>query len=357
MSKKNIELIPIKNIITKDLQSRASLSSSAIKDYAHDQKEAQKAYMEKAKDGANEDDFLLDHNPLPPGKAYRNGSGKVFLAEGFTRLESTVENGFSAFPLQILEGEKEDAIRHSAGANAEHGERRSKADKKHAVEMILALPGSKDLSNNDIAKLTKTSPWFVEKCRPVAKASVKGRGRPRADGTPAQPKKGKKPAKGSKSAGKGKSNLPVTSPDAENYEAPDADPDLDAAAASETTTTETAFPTEPTRTISDAADRAATRVKNVIGGKEGKAFYDGILDGSLDISASELGKLAELNDGQIKRAAPLVIQNRMSLKKAVEFMEDTLSDKTKEELANRCLAHAGNFSLDFDGFHVQIVKT
>lgn len=347
MSKaKNIELIPIKNIITnKGTQPRASLSQHAIKDYSADQAEAVATYNAKCvekKETSSDEEFLLHHNPLPPGLAYRTPEGKVYLVEGFHRIDATLNNNFGEFPVEVTEGTLDEAIKHAAGSNAQHGERRSKADKKRAVEMIFGLKDCKELSDNDIAKLCKVSPGFVARNRPVVKTSTKSRGRPKKDGTPAKAKKGKKAV----------NDAPETSEDAREG----ASGDLDAETSQNESETPTGGNGATAPAISDELDRAAMRIKSVIGGEEGASFYAGITDGSLGMSKNELKSFAELKDGQIQRVAPLVIQSRMPVKKALDFTFDALSDKTKEELTNRCIAHGGKFRLDFEGYKLEITK-
>lgn len=335
MSKsKNIELIPIKNIVTKGLQSRASLSQRAIKDYAHDQKEGRKVYEETA-ENPNEDEFLTSkHNPLPPGIAYRDDSGKVFLAEGFHRCESHIENGFSVMPLDIRPGTKEDAIKHSAGANSDHGERRTTADKKHAVEMILDLKDCKQLSDNDIAKLVKVSPGFVAKCRPAAKKSEKSRGRPKKDGTPAQKKNGKTSESAPESPENGEEGLLEME-------------------TGETSGTESEAPkskakASKTQTLDDKTDRAAVRVKNVLPDDIGKAFYEDLTTGALKMTAKEVQAYADLNDGQIQRLYPLVVTQNLPVKKAMEYLDDeNIADSICETLSLFCLAHGGKLEFPF----------
>lgn len=334
MSKKNtsIELIPIKNIVTKGLQSRASLSSRAIKDYAHDQKEGHKLYVEGA-ENPSEDEFLVSkHNPLPAGVAYRDDSGKVFLAEGFHRCESHIENGFNVMPLEIRSGTREDAIKHSAGANSEHGERRTTADKKHAVEMILDLKDCKQLSDNDIAKLVKVSPGFVAKCRPAAKKSEKSRGRPKKDGTPAQKKNGKT-AK----------TTPESSEDVQ-----EGDLELETGGDSGGEPEAPKSKAKAKTGLDDKTDRAATRIKNVLPNDIGKAFYEDLASGALKHSAKEVQAYADLNDGQIQRLYPLVVTQNLPVKKAMEYLDDeNISDAVCESLALFCLAHGGKLEFPF----------
>lgn len=60
-----------------------------------------------------------------------------WLADGFHRIEAAQRAGLSDYPVEVLRGSKRDAILRAAGANSQHGLRRTNADKRRAVELLL----------------------------------------------------------------------------------------------------------------------------------------------------------------------------------------------------------------------------
>ncbi|MCJ2074231.1 hypothetical protein MKK68_00955, partial [Methylobacterium sp. E-016] len=60
-----------------------------------------------------------------------------WLAEGFHRFNAAREAELETIACEVRPGSLRDAILHSAGANATHGLRRSNADKRRAVLILL----------------------------------------------------------------------------------------------------------------------------------------------------------------------------------------------------------------------------
>jgi hypothetical protein len=61
-----------------------------------------------------------------------------WLADGFHRLAAIIGRGVKYASCCVKSGTREDAILYAAGANKMHGLRRTNADKRRAVEMLLA---------------------------------------------------------------------------------------------------------------------------------------------------------------------------------------------------------------------------
>lgn len=97
-------------------QSRAALSEDAIADYAA-------AYGAKA--------------TMPPVVVFRDRDGQSWLADGFHRCYGAQRAGLDAIAADVREGTQRDAILYAVGANAQHGLRRTNADKRRAVEILL----------------------------------------------------------------------------------------------------------------------------------------------------------------------------------------------------------------------------
>jgi hypothetical protein len=88
---------------------------------------------------------------------------RFWLAEGFHRIASALQSGFTELPLpcDVHEGGLRDAILHSAGANAAHGLRRTNADKRRAVLMLLEDEEWAAWSDREIARRCAVSADLV----------------------------------------------------------------------------------------------------------------------------------------------------------------------------------------------------
>ncbi len=95
----------------------------------------------------------------------------------------------------------------------------------------------------------------------------------------------------------------------------------------------------------DEIDRAVTRVGNVIGGKEGKAFKEGIADGTLAITPKELKVLNDCTDGLLKRAGALVVERGYKPSKAVEFVDTALTEESSlQDVIDLATANGGKIT-------------
>lgn len=74
---------------------------------------------------------------LPPVVAFKDEAGMRWLADGFHRVHGAHRAGKETIPCCTYKGTQRDAILHAAGANAQHGLRRTNADKRRAVEMLV----------------------------------------------------------------------------------------------------------------------------------------------------------------------------------------------------------------------------
>ncbi|CAB4131256.1 hypothetical protein UFOVP124_70 [uncultured Caudovirales phage] len=92
--------------------------------------------------------------------------GKSFwCADGFHRVMAYRSAERAQIPANIHEGTKRDAILHAVGANDQHGLRRSNADKRRAVEMLLNDEEWSQWSSNQIADQCGVSGTFVNHMR------------------------------------------------------------------------------------------------------------------------------------------------------------------------------------------------
>lgn len=100
----------------------------------------------------------------PPVVAFYDGAA-YWLADGFHRAESAARAGIESIPCDVRAGTRRDAILYAVGANARHGLRRTNADKRRAVETLLADPEWAAWSNREIARRACVNPSTVDNMR------------------------------------------------------------------------------------------------------------------------------------------------------------------------------------------------
>lgn len=102
---------------------------------------------------------------FPPIIVFYDGD-KYWLGDGFHRVaayqkfwgESAVSKSIAA---DVRSGTRRDAVLYAAGANADHGLRRTNADKRRAVETLLHDGEWVEWSNREIARRCRVSEGFV----------------------------------------------------------------------------------------------------------------------------------------------------------------------------------------------------
>lgn len=110
-----IEKIAIADLERTKLQTRLLLSAETVEDYAD-------AMRGKAK--------------FPPVTVFADAErDTLWLADGFHRVAAAEAIGYKHVKAEVIPGTFADALKHALGANANHGLRRSNADKQHALEM------------------------------------------------------------------------------------------------------------------------------------------------------------------------------------------------------------------------------
>jgi hypothetical protein len=106
----------------------------------------------------------LEDADFPPVVTFFDGS-HYWLADGFHRVRSARSARKSSIRAYVYNGNKRDAIFYSAGANAEHGLRRSNEDKKRAVLKLLDDPQWCLWTDAEIAKVCRVSAHTVGRYR------------------------------------------------------------------------------------------------------------------------------------------------------------------------------------------------
>jgi len=107
---------------------------------------------------------------FPPMEVTFDGTN-YWMWNGFHRYFTHMACGSKMVNVSWVAGTQSDAQILAMGANAKHGLQRNNATKRRQVEAALIHEDTKDLSNNQIAKLCKVSDTFVAAVRnPEAKA-------------------------------------------------------------------------------------------------------------------------------------------------------------------------------------------
>jgi DNA repair photolyase len=92
-----------------------------------------------------------------------SGSGTFFdLSDGRHRVEASRRAEKVSIWAKVYMGTKDDATLHALAANADHGVRRTNADKRKAVMILMSNPEWRQWSDNEIAKRCRVS-WDLVK--------------------------------------------------------------------------------------------------------------------------------------------------------------------------------------------------
>jgi hypothetical protein len=139
-NQKKIETLNLTDLVLDpEVQARTELDPKIIKEYA----EAMKA-----------------GSKFPPIIVFGD-----WVADGFHRVEAAKKAGLTSIEADIRPGTKRDAILFAVGANATHGIRRTNADKKRAVEILLKDPEWVLWSDREIARQVQVSVMTVGRVR------------------------------------------------------------------------------------------------------------------------------------------------------------------------------------------------
>jgi hypothetical protein len=129
--------------IDAGLQMRAAIDKEVVEEYA-----------EAMRNGAD----------FPPPIIFYDGK-QYWPGDGWHCCLAALRAGMSELSCEIRRGDRRDAILFAAGANAAHGLRRSNADKRRAVEVLLNDAEWCRWSNHEIARVCRVSHQLVGKLR------------------------------------------------------------------------------------------------------------------------------------------------------------------------------------------------
>ncbi len=101
---------------------------------------------------------------FPPVVVYHDGAA-WWLADGFHRVAAAQAAGQATVLAEVRPGDRRAALLHAVGANAVHGLRRSNADKRRAVLLLLEDPEWSHWSDREIARQCRVSPPLVSQMR------------------------------------------------------------------------------------------------------------------------------------------------------------------------------------------------
>lgn len=107
---------------------------------------------------------LAQGGALPAVSAMDDGE-EQWLYDGFHRLEAAKRAGRTEIEVRITKGTRRDAILASVGVNANHGLRRSNADKRQAAFTLLKDEEWGRWSNGEIAKAVGVTEQWIGKLR------------------------------------------------------------------------------------------------------------------------------------------------------------------------------------------------
>lgn len=117
---------------------------------------------------------------FPPVTAFRDADGVTWLADGFHRVAAHEAAGRDDIAIDLRDGSRLDALAFAAQANTGHGLRRTTADKRRAVVMLLAA--RPDWSDRQIADSAAVDHKTVASVRRASTGEIPQLTRQGADG-------------------------------------------------------------------------------------------------------------------------------------------------------------------------------
>jgi ParB-like chromosome segregation protein Spo0J len=112
-----------------------------------------------------------------PKEAGKKGDKHYILTDGFHRVEAYKREGKKRVPVELRQGTRTDALRHSLGANPAHGLPRTTADKERAITLALKDEVLGKASNLTLSKVCMVSQGLVARVRDAFEKANGGSGK------------------------------------------------------------------------------------------------------------------------------------------------------------------------------------
>ena len=129
--------------LSTEVRARVALSGEAMAEYA------------KA---------MVASVPFPPIVVFEDGEA-LWLADGHHRVEAARCAGRKVVRAEVYAGGRREALLHACGANAAHGVRRTSADKRRTVTLMLSDPEWRQWSNREVARRCAVDEGLVRSVR------------------------------------------------------------------------------------------------------------------------------------------------------------------------------------------------
>ncbi len=144
MRRNNVQSMPVDSLrFDSSIQPRVKINPAIVKEYAT---------------------ALSEGEQFPPVIVFNDGDN-YWVADGFHRIMAAKEAGLTHIDAEVCVGTPRDAVLYAVGTNSAHGIRRSNADKRRAVEMLLSDEEWRQWSNIEIARRCVVSHTFVNSVR------------------------------------------------------------------------------------------------------------------------------------------------------------------------------------------------
>ena len=141
MKLEKIRLEKIK--VDGDLQVRDKINEDAVREYA---------------------EVIREGGKMPPVTVFFDGK-TYHLADGWHRFFAHKQAAFAEIEAEVHDGSRRDAILFAVSANDKHGLRRTNADKRRSVLVLLEDFEWSEWNNTKIAEVCGVSATFVDKIR------------------------------------------------------------------------------------------------------------------------------------------------------------------------------------------------
>jgi uncharacterized ParB-like nuclease family protein len=146
MTTDKVKEISLSRIVARqEVQARVAMNKETTEEYA---------------------EAILKGDKLPPVVVFCDDGASYWLADGFHRYHAAKQIASKwSLPAEIREGGKREAILYAVGANASHGLRRSREDKRNSVLKLLKDEEWSQWSDREIARRCQVSPDTVNRIR------------------------------------------------------------------------------------------------------------------------------------------------------------------------------------------------